>query len=122
MSRAFEDQQIRRYLLGDISAADASDLEAAFFGDPELLTRVELMRDDLADDYAAGRLSEEDRGKLERCLLASNEGREQLAIARALRKAALEPGAPDNASPRFTRAGCCRVRPGAPLAPRHRST
>ena len=91
MSRAFHDQEIRQYLLGDISASEESDLEAAFFHDFELLARVELVRDDLADDYAAQRLSAGDREKFERRLLASNEGREEFAITRALRDAAVQP-------------------------------
>jgi anti-sigma-K factor RskA len=88
MSRPFDEQQIRQYLLGDMPAEAECELETAFFRDPELLARVELARDDLADDYAARRLSEADRRKFERRMLASDEGREQLAITRALRNAA----------------------------------
>ena len=88
MSRAFDEQQIRQYLLGDMPAEEESELEAAFFRDSELLARVELARDDLADDYAARRLSDADRRKFESRLLASDEGREQLTMTRALRNAA----------------------------------
>jgi hypothetical protein len=91
MSRAFQDQQIRQYLLGDIPASEESEFEAAYFHDSELLARMELVRDDLADDYAAARLSAADREKFERRLLASNEGREEFAITRALRDAAVRP-------------------------------
>lgn len=91
MSRVFQDQQIRQYLLGDIPASDEGELEAAYFRDSELLARVELVRDDLADDYAAERLSAADREKFERRLLASNEGRDEFAITRALRDAAVHP-------------------------------
>ena len=89
MTQAFQDHQIRQYLLGDLPAAEEGDLETAYFRDSELLARVELTRDDLADDYAAGRLSDADREKFERRLLASGEGREQLAITRALQQAAV---------------------------------
>src|SRR5262245_66632377 len=88
MRQVFQDQQIREYLLGDMSVEEQGELEAAFFRDPELLGRVELARDDLADDYAAQRLSDADREKFERRLLMSDEGREQLAITKALTKAA----------------------------------
>ena len=84
----FTDEQLRLYVLGDLPPAEERDVETALFRDPELLARVELARDDLVDDYAAGRLSEADRVKLERRQMASAEGREQLAIARALRNAA----------------------------------
>ena len=88
MTRAFQDHQIRQYLLGDLSAAQESELEAAYFADSELLARVELARDDLADDYGAARLSAADREKFERRLLATDEGREEFAITMALRHAA----------------------------------
>jgi hypothetical protein len=88
MSRAFDEQQIRQYLLGDMRAEEEGELETAFFRDSELLARVELAKADLADDYAARQLSEVDREKFERRLLASDEGREELAITRALRNAA----------------------------------
>ena len=91
MSRAFQDHEIRAYLLGDMSAAEEGELETAYFRDPELLARVELARDDLADDYAARRLSDADREKFERRLLASDEGREHLEVTRALRNAAVAP-------------------------------
>jgi hypothetical protein len=88
MGQTFQDGQLRRYLLGDMTAVEERELETAFFREPELLARVELARDDLADDYVARRLPDADRQKFERRLLASGEGREQLAITKALRAAA----------------------------------
>jgi hypothetical protein len=99
MTRAFEDHHIRRYVLGDLSTSEEGELEAALFSDAELLARVELARDDLADDYAASRLSAAERQQFEQRVLATDEGREQLAIARALQTAAA--GAPE-AAPRRT--------------------
>ena len=87
MTRAFEDQHIRQYLLGDLPEAQESELETAYFGDPALLERVELARSDLADDYAAARLSAAERQKFEQRILATHDGREQLAIAQALQSA-----------------------------------
>lgn len=87
MARAFQDHQIRDYLLGNLPAEQESALETAYFGDPDLLARVELAREDLADDYAAVRLSPADREKFERRILITPEGREQVAIAKALQKA-----------------------------------
>lgn len=94
MTRAFQDQQIRQYLLGDSPASEETELELAYFRDSELLARVELVRDDLADDYAAQRLSPLDREKFERRLLASDEGREEFAMTRTLRDAAVRPAQP----------------------------
>lgn len=88
MSQDYTDEQLRQYVLGDLPAAEAGELESAWFREPELLARVELARDDLLDDYAAGRLSDADRVKLERRQLSNPEGREQLAMAKALQSAA----------------------------------
>ncbi len=74
-------------LLGELPGQEESELEEAYFSDSELLARVELARDDLADDYAAARLSPADRAKFERRILATADGRGQLAISRALRQA-----------------------------------
>lgn len=89
MSPGFYDDQIRQYLLGDMPPAEEQELETAFFRDPGLLARVELARDDLADDYVMERLSGADREKFERRLLRGDEGQDQLALTRALRNAAM---------------------------------
>jgi anti-sigma factor RsiW len=89
MSPGFYDDQLRQYLLGDMPPAEEQELETAFFRDSELLARVELARDDLADDYVMERLSGAAREKFERRWLAGDEGRDQLAMARALRNAAM---------------------------------
>lgn len=99
MSQTFQDHEIRQYLLGDLSPAEEEQIETSYFRQPELLARIELARDDLADDYVAGRLSEVDRGKFERRLLATDEGREQLAITKGLRQNASRHGADRGGSP-----------------------
>lgn len=91
MNRTFQDDEIRQYLLGDLCPTDEEALETTYFLDPDLLTRIEVARDDLADDYSAGRLCDAERDKFERRLLASDEGREQLAITRALRHPGNQP-------------------------------
>jgi hypothetical protein len=86
----FQDDQIRQYLLGDLPESEEREIEIAYFRDPDLLARLELARKDLADDYAATRLSPADREKFERRILATAEGTEQVAIARALRNSAAQ--------------------------------
>ena len=95
MTQSFQDHQIRQYLLGDLPATEEEELETAYFHDADLLARIELARDDLADDYAAARLSPADREKFERRVLAVDEGREQLAVTKALQSAAV--AAPEQA-------------------------
>ena len=83
-----QDHQIRQYLLGDLPESEEREIELAYFRDPDLLARLELAREDLADDYAAMRLAPVEREKFERRILATAEGAEQVAIARALRNRA----------------------------------
>ncbi len=87
MTRHVEDREIRRYLLGDLPEHEETALEAAYFGDPELLARLELIATDLADEYAASRMPLTDRTNYERRLLGNAEGREEVAFARALQVA-----------------------------------
>ena len=86
----FQDYQIRQYLLGDLPESEEREIEIAYFRDPDLLARLELAREDLADDYAATLLSPAEREKFERRILATAEGAEQVAIARALRNSAAQ--------------------------------
>ncbi len=85
MTRAFQDHSIRQYLLGDLLAPDEGELETAYVGDPALLARVELARDDLADDYAAARRSAADRETFERRILGTPNTTPGLRTPHALR-------------------------------------
>ncbi len=88
MTRHVEDRDIREYLLGNLAEEDEAAVEAAYFADTALLERIETAASDLADDYAAGRLSPGDRIRFERRQLASAAGREDVALARALQAVA----------------------------------
>lgn len=98
MKSHFEDQEIRRYLLGEQSEADETAIESAYFDDPVLLARVETMEHDLADDDAAGRLSAADRHNFHRRLLATREGREDGRVTRAIRSVQAGDAEPANVS------------------------
>jgi len=78
------DSTLTRYLLGDLPQPQMDALDERSIVDAEFAEQLRATGHDLADAYARGELSPEDRAKWERGLGASSEGREQVRIARAL--------------------------------------
>ncbi len=99
---ATSDKHLVRYLLGELAEDEAGELEQAVLADGELFERLCMAEDDLADAYARGELAGRERERFEGRFLASAEGRDRIAMARALaaavdRRPAPEP-VPDPAS------------------------
>ena len=78
------DDMPRQYLLRRLSDADAEQFEERLLSDDECAERVREAEDDLLDDYAAGRLTADDRAAVEQYLLSSPDGEQRLQFARAL--------------------------------------
>ena len=79
------DSTLTRYLLGNLPLEEMNALDERSIIDAEFAERVRAAEHDLADAYARGELSAEDRLKWERGPGASREGLEQERLARALR-------------------------------------
>lgn len=94
------DADIRGYLLGLTSEADAEALEEEYFARPEVLERMRAVEDDVLDDYAAGRLGPADTVSFEARYLASEPLRQRVYAARALRLAAPAAAGPARLTPR----------------------
>ena len=92
------DADLRLYLLGLMPEAQVEAMEQAYFARPETWERLRAAEDDLLDDYAADRLGEEEKRAFEARYLASAPLRQRVMVARALRRALAEGGAP--ATPR----------------------
>lgn len=75
---------LMRYLSGDLSDDDASELEQAVLIDGDLCERLEMVENDLVDAYVRGELSGAETKSFESRFLASAEGRERVAMARGL--------------------------------------
>jgi len=87
---ALQQEQMRRYLLGDMADAEKDALDAVIFGDDENFDRMWEIENDLVDCYLRGRLSQAERDRFERHYLASQKHRERVAFAKSLLKAADE--------------------------------
>ena len=78
-----KEETIRRFLLGELSAAEQEEIEIRLLADAELQTSVEIAEFDLIDDYVRGDLTEGEVGDFRRHFLNSSERRSRLETARA---------------------------------------
>ena len=74
----------RALLLHRLDEAEAQALEERLMQEDGFLEALQDAEHDLLDDYAGGRLNDEERASVERHLLATPEARQRLAVARAL--------------------------------------
>ena len=79
-----QEDLIKRYLLGELSAAEQTALEDEYFGDEFKYDRLSKAEDELLDRYARGSLSEADRESFERSYLTNPRRRRHVMFAKAL--------------------------------------
>lgn len=96
------DHVIRRYLLGDLPEEAQIEVEERLLADPEYFSELLIAENDLTDDYVQGSLSDFDKERAARYLLAVPEGRQKLSFAKALNEYVSE-ATPLSASSRNTR-------------------
>lgn len=77
-------EEIRRYLLGRLSAEENDALESHLLHDGRLFELAEATEDDLIDRYVRGELPSDDAKRFERRLLPSRRIGERVEVARAL--------------------------------------
>src|ERR1051326_4573898 len=58
-------EQLTRYLLGEMSEAEQTQIEVRYFADPQLLAELCAWRNRLIDDYVCGGLSPSMRQRFE---------------------------------------------------------
>lgn len=74
-----------RYLLGEASPEECSDLEAKYLANAELFEELAAAENDLIDAYAAGQLRDPDRRRFEEYFLVTPERRQRVEFAKVLR-------------------------------------
>ena len=77
------DLPIRQWWLRQLSEEEAARVEEALFADAALVETADDVRRDVLDDFAAGRLTADERRTVAE-ISASERGRQQLAVARAI--------------------------------------
>ncbi|MET0647935.1 MAG: CHAT domain-containing protein [Pyrinomonadaceae bacterium] len=97
MSTSQEDQErIRLYLLGELVEAEEEAVELRLLTEAEFAEELELVEEELVDQYAGGDLAQPDRARLERRFFDAPERRRKLRVALALRGQATEREAREN--------------------------
>jgi hypothetical protein len=76
------DDEIIRYLLGELSEDDAERLDEQSVVDDDFAARLRVVEDDLVDAYASGRLTGDRLKRFEAFYLASPRRRDRAAFAR----------------------------------------
>jgi anti-sigma factor RsiW len=74
---------IKRYLLGELSAAEQTALEDEYFLDRAKYDQLRQTEDDLIDSYARGALAPADRKRFEQAFLSNPQRRRHIKFSRA---------------------------------------
>ena len=88
------EQNIREYLLGELSEQEQVEIEDRAFEDQSVLQEILAVEQDLIDDYVSGDIPEEKRHGFKTHFLASAERRKKVAFAKALTAVVNESPAP----------------------------
>jgi hypothetical protein len=100
------DQQIVRYLLGQLSGDEAERIEELSVTDDVMAQRIAAVEHDLVDAYVNGTLTGETRARFEEWYLASPLRREKVQFAESLQRARgpapVSVPAPMRGTPRFS--------------------
>src|SRR2546422_871276 len=75
---------IKKYLLGQLAGADLEEIEQRVLTDDEFYEEVQIMEDELVDEYVNAELSPDERRLFEKNFLADPESRHKLRLGRAL--------------------------------------
>jgi hypothetical protein len=84
MKTIYEDNSLRRYLLGSLPEAETEQFDELSFTDDEFVTRLQAVEDDLIDAYWQGELSPSEAEQFQAYYLASPRRREKVQFAHAL--------------------------------------
>lgn len=78
------EQNMKRYLLGELSEEEQAALEETYFNDRNVFNQVLQVESELVDAYARGQLSTQMREQFERSYLKHPSRRKRVEFARAL--------------------------------------
>lgn len=83
MEKTFDENIMRRYLLGALSESEQTEVEDAVFSDADIRAILETAENDLIDEYARGELDDAERVRFEKMFLNSDERRRKIEFATA---------------------------------------
>lgn len=83
-------QQARQYLLGTASEAEAEQVEFRLISDPDYVVEFQILVDQIIDQYVKGMFQGEEMERVENFFLKSEQRREKLKFALALKRVEAE--------------------------------
>ncbi len=86
----FDPELLRKYLYGDLSEQELDVLENGLFTDPELSDQLDLLENDLLDEYIRGEMDQRERQLIETEYLVNRTRRNRLEAARVLHEQLLD--------------------------------
>ena len=101
MVRNHEQKNVRRYLLKQLSASQRERLELRLLSDDAFAEELEIVEDDLIDEYLANELSRKERKQFAETFLASSEGKQKLKAAEAVNRYFQRSAPPPQPAPRI---------------------
>lgn len=93
---------LRAYILNEIGDEDRQTIEERLMTDEDFFREFSLVEEMVIQDYADGNLTTAQRGNFEKCFLISEENRQKVRFARALRKCIDETESADNSPEKST--------------------
>ncbi len=81
-----EQEKIRKYILGEIGDEARMAIEESIMTDDDYFQKLTMVEENLIQDYVDENLTAAESAKFEKCVLISNENRQKVKFARALRK------------------------------------
>jgi hypothetical protein len=94
---------IREYLLGQLSEADAEQVELRLLTEPGFAKEYDIIVNEITDDYVAGRFAAEELKQVEKNFFKSNDRQTKLRFAQALNSYPKTRNQSVRQSPSFTR-------------------
>jgi hypothetical protein len=92
-------EEIKNYLLGQVSEQEESEVEMRLLADPEFYDELSIVEDELIDQYLGNTLSDTERQSFQSHFVSSPERHQKVRFARALKKY-VAVNAEEEASPR----------------------
>lgn len=78
------ENEIKRYLFGQMPEADEEDLELRLLSDPEFVEEFDTVVDEVTDEYVQNELSDSERKGFEKRFLTTAQGKRKLRFATEL--------------------------------------
>jgi anti-sigma factor RsiW len=87
-----EELLLKRFLLGELSQSEQSEVEERLFADPQYFSQFRAAEDELIDEYLYGDLDGSEQERFEKYFVTTPERRESLRVARALQQYIVKKG------------------------------